>query len=256
MKLRNIASAYFDQTEGWASSAASYGAEVFQADRFVINDTAEGKVATFTVQAGDATSTAVVDGQTVIMAERSEVILGYWNTTEFKVVGAEEAVEYHRMTVKLHSPWTQPDVNAHGYHWGTLWQLHGPNNFIPGSPPMGLDVQEKYRLWMFGGDGTNGRYLDLSDSSLAVDTWVSWVIEVKWRFDNTGYVRLWRKNEGAAVWTEVAASYNIPTLAWRGVQSGYPHYTKCGYYRSASSHTNTVSHRKIIRTSKRALAFA
>lgn len=247
MKIRSIATPHFATTEDWTASTGSYEAHSHQADRFTIADSPDGKVATFTVKPAD-----MYPG-----GERSEVILGNWNdSTKFKIVGAEEAVEYHRMTVKLHSPWVPPNPDAQSNKWGCVWQLHGPNWFAPGSPPMALDAQEVYKLFLFGGSGSGGGYLEFSDPSLAVDTWVAWVIEVKWRFDNTGYVRVWRRNEGVAEFTEVAASYDIPTLAWRVVQSGYPHYIKCGYYRSASVQDNTVSHRKIIRTTKRDLAFA
>lgn len=258
MKFKTKSPPHFTQREDWLNSVGSYGAEqkVGETDRFVITDSPEGKVATFTVKEGDTTSTAVVNGQTVAMAERTEIILGYWNdSTRFKPMGAEEAVEYNRMTIKLHGPWTPPQPNAHGFHWGSIWQMHGPNWFTPGSPPMSLDAQERYRLFLFGGDGSGGGFVDLQNHTLAVDTWVDWVIETKWRVDNTGYVRVWRRDEGSTEWVDEYTAYNIPTLAWRTVQSGSPHYAKVGYYRSASTHTNAISHRSVIRTTKRDLAF-
>jgi len=87
-------------TENWTSNRNVYDVHACGQDRFIIErQTSVSKTATanFTVYPGDVCLKTT--------GERSEVVLGGWeSTSRFKVLG-DEGTEYYRVSVKLAPNW-------------------------------------------------------------------------------------------------------------------------------------------------------
>lgn len=68
--------------------------------------------------------------------------------------------------------------------------------------------------------------------------WNEWVMEVYWKSDATGYVRVWWRQGGAQAYTKVFELLNTPTLLTGGGTAGDV-YAKEGLYRDISPRTET-----------------
>lgn len=212
-------------------------------DRFVLegfNSLLASNAAKFTVKPGD-----VFSGSS---GERSEVVLGGWQSTSRFKVNGNEGVEYYRVSVKLSPDWISPQTNAAGSRWGTFFQAHGPDEYAA-PPAISINVDSKFSLFVLGGDMSKkvGGTKSLTKSSLNAGKWVDFVLKIKWASDATGAVTVYRRDEGETAWNTVADITSVPTLQYLGTSGVKQHYWKAGLYRSESSHTNSLTLGSIIR---------
>ena len=223
--------------ENWTSPRNSYDVHATEADRFVLErdkDNSSKSIAKFTVKPRDVFHKST--------GERSEVVLGGWeSTSRFRVIG-DEGREYYRVTVKLATDWKAPDKNSRGFAWGSFFQLHGPNEYIAPSA-IALFAEREFSLFVVAGDlnAKIGGKRFLTKSSLNVGSWVDFILEIAWAPDTTGAIAVYRRDEGETEWLKVADIKAIATLQHMG---GAPlpnsHYWKAGFYRSESNHVNSL----------------
>ena len=230
-------------TEDWTSARNSYDVHATAVDRFVIEsdqDMSSKSIAKFIVKPGDVFNKST--------GERSEVVLGGWENTSLFRVRGDEGKEYYRVAVKLASDWKAPNKNGRGFSWGSFFQLHGPNEY--GAPPaVAIFAENEFSLFVVAGDLNlmiGGRRF-LTKSNLNVGKWVDFVLEIKWASDATGSIAVYRRDEGEVDWTKVADIKSMATLQHKGVPVPNTHYWKAGFYRSESSHVNTLWLRPILR---------
>ncbi len=229
--------------EDWSANKNSYDLHAVSPTRFEIqNDTSgkRGKIARFTVMPGDSFRNTT--------GEHSEVVLGTWrDTSPFRVTG-DDGIEYYRVSVRLNENWISPERNAQGFYWGTFFQLHGPNEY-KAPPAVALHAEDKFSLFVLAGDldkKLGGRRV-LTRSDLNVGKWVDFVLAVKWAPDTSGWIAVFRRDEGETDWEQVADIKSLATLQFKGTAPVGPHYWKAGFYRSESQHANTLWLGPIIR---------
>lgn len=229
--------------EDWSVAKSSYDLHAVSPARFEIQNNVagkKGKAARFTVMPGDS-----FRGTT---GEHSEVVLGTWReTSPFRVIG-NEGVEYYRISVRLEEGWKSPERNAQGFYWGTFFQLHGPNEYRA-PPAVALHAEDKFSLFVLAGDldkKAGGRRF-LTSSDLNLGKWVDFVVAVKWAPDASGWIAVFRRDEGEGDWEKVADIKSLATLQYKGTDPVGAHYWKAGFYRSESQHSNTLWLGPIIR---------
>lgn len=80
-------------------------------------------------------------------------------------------------------------------------------------------------------------------TDLQRDTWVDYVLHVKWTIEDTGLIEVWYKYESDDTYTKAIDLHDLPTLQqspfWYGGKV-MPVYQKVGLYRSASEDTTQV----------------
>lgn len=222
--------------ENWTSQRGSYNVHATWPDRFVLEhdqNSSTKPIAKFTVMPGDIFQKS--------SGERSEVVLGGWESTSRFQVKGNEGTEFYRVSVKLASDWKAPETNSRGFAWGSFFQLHGPNEYGVASA-VAIFAESKFSLFVVGGDvngkGGGGRRF-LTKSDLNVGTWVDFVLKIKWAPDTTGAISVYRRDEGEPEWVKVADIKELATLQRKG-NLIKPHYWKAGIYRSESNHVNTL----------------
>lgn len=222
--------------EDWTSSRSAFDVHACGVDRFVLEGNkgkSTGATAKFTVMPGDDCLKTT--------GERSEVVLGGWESTSRFKVNGDEGVEFYRVSVKLSSDWIPPQINSRGYAWGIFFQLHGPDEL--GVPPaIAIHAEDKFSLFVLGGDMNaklGGRRF-LTKSDLNRGRWVDFVLEIKWAPDANGSIAAYRKDEGENIWEKVADIKSVATLQYKGAPIPKPHYWKAGFYRSESQHVNSL----------------
>lgn len=229
--------------EGWTTSRSAYDLHAVAPDRFVIesvNGKSYAMAAKFIVAPGDVFKNS--------SGERSEVVLGGWrDTSRFHITG-EEGVEYYRISVKLEAPWLSPEYNGKGQRWGIIFQIHGPDEYHA-PPSIALHVEEQFGLFVFGGDISlkQGGRRFLSNPSLNPGQWVDFILAIKWAVGADGFIEVYRRDEGESNWMTIATIPKVATLQYKGAPAVRPHYSKAGFYRSNSSHTNSLWLGPIIR---------
>ena len=223
-------------TENWTSPRGSYDVHANWSDRFVLErdqDDSSKSIAKFIVKPGDVFNKST--------GERSEVVLGGWQTTSRFRVHGHEGTEFYRVTVKLAPDWEAPDTNNRSYAWGIFFQLHGPNEFMA-PPAVAIHAENKFSLFVLGGNlnaKVGGRRF-LTRSDLNIGRWVDFVLEIKWAPDTTGAIAVYRRDEGESGWEKVADIKSVATLQHMGTPIPNSHYWKAGFYRSESRHENSL----------------
>jgi hypothetical protein len=169
-----------------------------------------------------------------------------WQTPQ----GAAEAGEF------ASCPPPRPD--RPNYAWGTILQLHGPDDLDPDpqrvlstSPSLSFDVNNKWVPDAFS-ISTNAGELDpndsfrnqtafaLSEGELNRGHWVDFILEVRWAGDNTGVVNVWRRDEGEPDFAQVLAKQGITMLQYLAGSNILDHYRKHGFYRPDCKMTNVL----------------
>lgn len=124
-----------------------------------------------------------------------------------------------------------------GGKWGIFLQLHGPDN-LNASPAYALSATDKIRFNMRTGliskSGNNVEY-DLTNGDVTKGSWIDFIVTIKYAIDNTGFVRVQRRDEWEADFTQVLYIPNTPTLQY-SLRGKKPivgdHYMKHGLYRN------------------------
>jgi hypothetical protein len=179
----------------------------------------------------------------------STQFVSMWGDGRRMSVTEESGHEFYAVSVKLSADWQPPgpDVRFNfPLTWGIVMQLHSPNAFS--SPPsVALSATSDFHLSMCSGDlvegGQRTRNKDatdypFSDGSLARGTWVEFVLDIVWSYDEHGSISVYRRNEGEREFANVLHLSHVPTLTWKsGVTptKGDEHYWAAGYYRSRNS---------------------
>ncbi len=156
--------------------------------------------------------------------------------------------EYYGVAIKVPVGWQAPQKSGSGT-WGIFMQLHGPDNLGGASPSIALLAENDYRIQLCGGDLLDGgtrssnrgpvKY-SFTNGALNQGKWVQFMVDVVWSATNTGYVAVYRRDEGQTNWTRVFERRGTPTLQYHYRQAVGPHYWKVGFYRSPSSITNVL----------------
>jgi hypothetical protein len=68
-------------------------------------------------------------------------------------VGPSSGHEYYGIAVKVDRKWQAPETNEGGYSWGTIFQLHGPDE-LHVSPSVALMAEADFHIDICGGDVT------------------------------------------------------------------------------------------------------
>jgi hypothetical protein len=211
--------------------------------------------AQFTVQPGDQIGSS--------SGERAEVTSAFDKTGTLFQVGGLTGHEFYALSVKAPVGWVNPMVSGHG--WGIFLQLHGPTDSVWGlsgaSPALALSLTSQFELNYAAGDyddysGLGSTIIQLSDSAINSGSWVQFVIEVTWAYNNTGSLTVYRRDVGESAFAVVAdsdsiiatintdyASYlgtwtgpGIPTLQHSSSAGNFgPHDWKCGLYRNINA---------------------
>jgi hypothetical protein len=195
------------------------------------------KVAHITVKPGDK-----VGGWT---GERAEVAILHDESGRPIFETPESGTQYFAFSIFLPTSWRQPEIDpACTCRWGIAFQLHGPDAY-GASPPLALSLTDDFHLALNGGDidalgPYHTRDYAFSDGSLNLGRWTDFVFKIKFATDNAGAVTVWRRNQGAAKFTQVADVKNVATLqampSREAAPGGHTHYWKQGFYRSTSPH--------------------
>lgn len=121
--------------------------------------------------------------------------------------------------------------------WSCVLQLHGPDS-LGASPSLSLHAdQGVWRFFVDAGDLATSpvtREVVLATPAFALGQWTDFVIRIAFATDSTGHVTIWRRDEGATAFTQVADAA-VPTLQYDSRAGGVgAHYWKQGLYRGQS----------------------
>lgn len=200
-----------------------------------------GLVARFEVRPGDYTVTG--DGAQFV---------DMWQHGSRLPVTGNSGHEFYAIAVKLPADWRPPeaDIRNPNISWGIFAQLHSPNIYA-GPPAIALSVTDAFHLSMDSGDllrgGTLTRNADaqrheFSNGALNPGKWVKFIIDVNWAYDSTGFIKIYRSDEGSKQFNLVLDLENTPTLTWRtgSCMDCQPHYWAVGYYRARGKSLTSV----------------
>lgn len=157
-------------------------------------------------------------------------------------VTASSGHEFYGTSIKLPTTWKAPYGTSKdgGYTWGIFFQLHGPDS-LNASPAIAMSAQKDFHISLLGGDVYNGgtrssargpASYGFSNPNLALGRWVQFMLDVVWKADKTGYLAVYRRDEGQTGWTRVVELRNVATLMYKYGNPVGPHYWKTGYYRN------------------------
>lgn len=222
----------------------------------------KGMVARFEVRSGDH--------RAVHSGERSEMYTMIGSDGKKLPVTEESGHEYYGVSVKLSDDWKAPKrESAEKGHtvWGSFMQLHSPNAY--NSPPaIVLTAEDEFAIHMDAGElvklvpdkktglmkktNKDSEYIKLSNGALNRGHWVEFMLDVVWKYDSTGSVKLYRRDEGKTDFELVLDLSGIPTLQTSQhiptdlsncpacATDNIVHYWRVGYYRSTSPDQTNV----------------
>jgi len=217
----------------------------------LISDGGTGYYAKYTVYAADNPGGG----------ERAEVV-HMQNASGPIYMNLSSGTHVYRFRTKLDSTWSAGVGDGNGA-WAILMQLHGPDSPNVGpsgtNPVWALDTcggvgNNQYMLSMRGGntDAYGGNDYLLSDSTLAIGSWIDWIVTVKYgSSDATGAIKIERRTRdaagtgGATVYTTVLDMPNKATLAYQASYNAGAvgdHYLKSGLYRNHETFDAIVYH--------------
>lgn len=179
---------------------------------------------------------------------------------------AASGTQFYGLSVRLDPNWETPrgtrdpggpaTCPGRARAWGTILQLHGPDQFPGGpsgtfstSPAFGLNVTNPGASDAFS-VSTNAGQLDpsdpfrnettypLSEGQLNRGQWVDFILEIGWAGDSSGRINVWRRDEGESDFAQVLSMNNVATLQYVG--SVEDHYWKHGFYRAECNLTNIL----------------
>lgn len=128
--------------------------------------------------------------------------------------------------------------------WYIPLQLHGPDGFGI-SPLFALDIgQKKWQLNMRRGDitvNTTNLGYAFTNGVINYDKWTDFIIAIKFAIDKTGFIVIYRRDEGQSKFTLSLSQTNIETYQFSGANGsiGY-HYFKQGIYRGHTANTDNI----------------
>lgn len=193
--------------------------------------------ARFEVRAGDFDVGSAKQERTEYYGPR-----GANNTTIY--VTENSGIRQYEFSIKFDATWqTIPIINNSG--WGIFWQLHPSAEITPSNPTFALSATDSIRLNYRAGNviiNQNTR-ISLSNGAIIKNKWIDWRVTVKYAKDETGYIKVERRDDGQSNFTTVLDKTNCPTLSYmplvNGGSSGLE-YFKVGLYRSTQTFTSIL----------------
>jgi len=162
--------------------------------------------------------------------ERSEVF-DMGNASE----NLSSGTKYFSYSVRLDPNWQSPS-------WTTILQLHGPDEYGT-NPSFGIFINDnRFSIATRAGDlreNSSQTYYRLSKGSINKGYWVDFIIKITFAVNNSGAIKVWRRDEGETSFKQVLNRPNVPTLQYEGGAVG-DHYWRMGLYRSAQNYTNVL----------------
>lgn len=144
---------------------------------------------------------------------------------------------YYGASFKIPVAW-----QSHPATWEIVLQLHGPSEYGT-NPLFAFDLGPKvWQVNIKGGDvgSSPNTGFQLSPSAIAYDKWTDLIIAVNYQKTATGFFKVWRRDEGASVFTLALNKTNISTLQFSGTGPLLYHYWKTGIYRQCVNRTDTA----------------
>lgn len=83
----------------------------------------------------------------------------------------------------------------------------------------------------------------MANGSLSIGKWIDFIFSVGFAADDSGFVSVWRRDEGEASFTQVLSITDTPTLQYSSSFSDgavLDHYWKYGFYRSRQDFTSVL----------------
>jgi hypothetical protein len=156
-------------------------------------------------------------------------------------VTADSGHEVYGLAVKLAPDWQPP---ANSWHWGLVLQLHSPDDFVA-PPALALAAEEDFHINLCAGDLVEGgrlshnkdsKSLPFTRGELRRGSWVQFLIDVVWAYDDKGSLTVYRRDAGETAFVPVFTQPGQATLQFRSTTPNPvgTHYWKMGYYRSHS----------------------
>ena len=173
--------------------------------------------------------------------ERAEVSFPQDANNKIIYENLNSGTQQYTFSVKFDPSWKTIADYGRGA-WGIILQMHGPN---ASNPAWAFSVTDKIRLNTRMGDVTKNSnvFRELSNGSLNIGKWIDFVMTIKYAKDNTGYIKIMRRDEGQTAYTQVLNVTNIPTLQYDPNVNGGAvgnHYIKHGLYRNAQPFTSIL----------------
>lgn len=222
----------------------------------------KGMVARFEVRSGDH--------RVVHSGERSEMYTMLGAKGKKLPVTEDSGHEFYGVSVKVSEDWQppQPESAEKGHvKWGSFMQLHSPNAY--NSPPAIIfSAADHFAIELNAGElvslvpdkktgvmkqqRKNNEQFQLTNSDLRKGHWVQFMLDVVWKTDATGAVKLYRRDEGESDFQTVLQLSGIPTLQTSQyiptdlehcpscATDNIVHYWRVGYYRSTSANQTNV----------------
>ncbi len=211
--------------------------QAFASGRISLLRASRGTYARVEVRAGDHTRGCST------CTERSEVLMMQDASSNPLYENLSSGTQRYTFSVKFDPSWQTMRGNSNGA-WGIFLQLHGPD-ILATNPAFAMDASDRIKFDMRTGDITRSRGQDfeLSNGNLNKGHWIDFLLTVKYAKDNTGFVKLQRRDEGQAGYTQVLSLVNVPTLQYSSNVNGGAvggHYMKHGLYRNQETFTSVL----------------
>jgi hypothetical protein len=219
------------------------GLEAVAADRFklVSDGVRSGTYARVEVRSGDNPLTCCES------TERAEVY-GMQDADSHPIFeNLSSGIQRYSFSVKFDEGWkTIRDTNGGNKSdaFGIFLQLHGPNA-LGSASALAFSATDQIRFNTLVGDVNKSTITEnnLSEGGLNIGHWIDFVFTVKYAADNTGFVKIMRRDEGDSSFQEVLNLTDTPTLQFdtrlnHGAVGN--HYWKSGLYRNKQDFTSVL----------------
>lgn len=222
----------------------------------------QGVVARFEVRSGDH--------RRAHSGERAEMYKMLGDDYQKLPVTKQSGREFYAISVKVSKDWLPPKAEgADKWHvkWGSFMQLHSPNAF--NSPPaLMFTAGSKFALEMNAGElmqfvsnsragkkefrKKDNQSFSFENGRLNRGQWVQFILDVLWTEDNSGHVKVYRRNHNEKNFKTMLQLSKIPTLqTTKHIPTdlvscpscsidNIVHYWRVGYYRSTSPKQTNV----------------
>lgn len=168
-------------------------------------------------------------------------------------------------SVMLDKKYQPPAPNKKGEEGHqTLIQLHQiaeGKDFDDVHPAIALNVTDRFFVKIsareLNGEPLKNNVFEFTPmgKKLLLGKWIDFVLEIKFAIDETGYVKIWRRNEGEKNYSLIFNKFNITTLHWDKTikpKRALEHTWHLGVYRSpqyktAAPKTTIVNYDCIVR---------
>lgn len=124
--------------------------------------------------------------------------------------------------------------------WNSANPPYGDNIFqlkVSGGDPVPVRILTRRNTIVVRYDASGNAVL-INDFRPQINKWIDFRIDVKWTLDNTGYFKIYSKNEGEQNFTLRFENLNARTFTGTQLANGQKGYIKWGVYREAGTDAN------------------